>query len=129
VPFGAPIFAERNLGKFRSSLRKNAIAAKQNTVTVCRLCGISANLRPQGAIEAVQSVPPLEGVSVRLQVTNWQYAADRPATLMVLCTQSGQVWDEILQHHSEGHNLAEMERRNDATVNSLEHRSHQRSRK
>jgi hypothetical protein len=68
---------------------------------------------------------PLEGVSVRMQVTNWQYAAD----LLLLCRQSGQVWDEILEHRTEGHNLAEMERRNDATnKNSLEHRSHQRRR-
>jgi hypothetical protein len=48
-------------------------------------------------------------------MTNWQYAADRLGALLVLCTQWGQVWNEILQHCTEGHNLAEMQWRNDAT--------------
>jgi hypothetical protein len=112
---GTPIFAERNLGQFCSSSRKNTIATKQNTVTLSRLRAISANMRQRAASEGGAIGPPLECVSMRLQVTNWRYAADRPAALLVLCTQSGQVWDEILQHHTEGHDLAEMERRNDAT--------------
>jgi len=75
--------------------------------------------------KAVQSIPPLEGVSVRLQVTNWR----APQTALLPCLYGArQIWDEILQHRTEGHNLAEMERRNDATSQSLEHRSHQRSR-
>ena len=65
--------------------------------------------------DAIVQFRKLVGVWVRLQVTSWQYATDSPAALLVLCTQSGRVWDEILQHRTEGHNLVEMERRNGAT--------------
>jgi hypothetical protein len=47
VPFGTPIFAERNLGYFRSNLRKDATATKQNTVMLCRSRGMSADMRPR----------------------------------------------------------------------------------
>jgi len=112
-------------GQFRSSSRKNTIATKQSAVTLCCLRGISANMRLRDAIEGGAIGPPLEGISMRLQLANWQCAADCPARTVHAVRQ---VWDEILQHRTEGHNSPKWSGGMTPPVNSLEHRAHQRTR-